>query len=262
MDEQVIRQDNVAPNDGTQMQNVEFPRKNLGMDAAERLKILQSMNTSELIDFVNQAGTEINDFHKSLASFTEDIGEIEHAVKYKGHKALRVTADIVLLIGFLTIMVLIAKYYHPKAGKDQEMWNFWLVLYCLIAFIKETIMIAGMKRADKRKKYAAQHAGEQISRITTNLQNSMQSYRCLTLLPKEYRVPVVIKEMQSILMKGRADNWKELADKTDEQISHWKADPYSINAAEYSEYTSSLMQMMQFAGGNSPIINDFFNAWW
>ena len=101
-----------------------------------------------------------------------------------------------------------------------------------------------------------------MSRMTAKLQNSLKSYRCLTLLPKEYRVPVVIKEMQSILMKGRANNWKELADKTDDQINHWKSEPYSANAVAYTDYTNSLMQMMQFAGKNSPVINDFFNAWW
>ena len=260
MDEQ-IRQQN-SDTQGGEMKLTSDALNGSHIDAAKRIKILQGMSVEELVSFVNQAGAEINDFHQSLVAFTDDINQIERAVKYKGHKARRVTADVIILIAFLTIMVLISKCYPPKAGKDQEMWIFWLVLYCLIAFIKETIMISNMKRADNRKKYAVQHAGEQMSRMTAKLQNSLKSYRCLTLLPKEYRVPVVIKEMQSILMKGRANNWKELADKTDDQINHWKSDPYSANAVAYTDYTNSLAQMMQFAGKNSPVINDFFNAWW
>ena len=177
MDEQIRRQNSDTQSDGMKLTS-DAPNGS-HIDAAKRIKILQGMNVEELISFVGQAGAEINDFHQSLVSFTDDINQIERAVKYKGHKARRITADVIILIAFLTIMVLISKCYPPKAGKDQEMWIFWLVLYCLIAFIKETIMISNMKRADNRKKYAVQHAGEQMSRMTAKLTKTRERKRFL-----------------------------------------------------------------------------------
>jgi len=63
-----------------------------------------------------------------------------------------------------------------------------------------------------------------------------RNIKILLLIPSDkpginnYRYPLALYTMLNILETGRADNWKECADKYEEQVHRWKLE---MNSMEY-----------------------------
>ncbi|MDR0811983.1 MAG: hypothetical protein LBN23_06920 [Paludibacter sp.] len=200
----------------------------------EHLKWLQKLSLEELQTLLQKALPEIKSY-ENLSEQAAEYRQTARLLKSGGNNKEELAEQKKASKLYVKNYTLSTNLVLPCLGLIIVAL-FLFIIAPIIALILLIVSIYLLVNLDKKIKKNTLEASNIQLNNALNCEKQAQAVLAnaegLPLLPDGYCYSTAIKEMLNIIEKGRANDWKELADKYDEQYHRWTMEE---NAAERLE---------------------------